>query len=66
MLNLDQRDIKNSSIMKNAKYAITGMTCTSCSSAIERHFSRLEGIATAQVNLLRKELSVVFNEVEVR
>ena len=38
--------------MKTEKYAVTGMTCTSCVAHVERSVNKLEGIQTVQVNLL--------------
>lgn len=45
---------------KNLK--ITGMTCASCSSSIEKAISRKKGIKSAAVNLSTERLTVEFDE----
>jgi len=40
------------------KYDITGMTCSACSSRVEKSVSKLEGIGTVSVNLLTNSMQV--------
>lgn len=43
-------------------FQVTGMTCSACSSAVERGINRLEGVKMARVNLLTNQLTVEFDE----
>ncbi len=42
------------------KYDITGMTCSACSSRVEKSVSKLEGIGTVSVNLLTNSMQVEY------
>ncbi|MEG0177266.1 heavy metal translocating P-type ATPase [Anaerorhabdus sp.] len=42
-------------------FDIQGMTCTACSSAIERKISKMEGVQSVQVNLLSNNMVVDYN-----
>ncbi len=44
------------------RYCITGMTCSACSSHVEKAVSRLEGIEKASVNLLAENMEVSYDE----
>lgn len=44
------------------KYDITGMTCSACSSGIERAVSKLDGVNRCEVSLMGKTMKVEFNE----
>jgi Cu+-exporting ATPase len=46
----------------NQKFSVTGMSCSACSSAIERSVGRLEGVQAVNVNLLSNSMSVDFDE----
>ncbi len=48
--------------MKKQKFLITGMTCSACSSHVEKSVSRLEGIKQVSVNLLTNSMQVVYEE----
>ena len=48
--------------MKKDKYNITGMTCSSCSSHVERAVNKLDGIKKLNVNLLSNSMIVEFDE----
>ena len=48
--------------MKKAKFAIQGMTCSSCSSHVEKAVSKLEGIQNVNVNLLSNNMTVNYDE----
>lgn len=51
--------------MKNEVYHVEGMTCASCSAAIERVTRKMPGVEKSEVNLLTKELSVTYDEGQV-
>nr|MDE5943273.1 heavy-metal-associated domain-containing protein [Clostridia bacterium] len=44
------------------KYDITGMTCSACSSGIEKSVSKLEGVTSCEVSLMAKSMRVEFDE----
>ncbi len=44
------------------KFDVEGMMCAACSAAVERSVSKLEGVESAQVNLLAKLLTAEFDE----
>lgn len=46
-------------------FDITGMSCAACSSHVEKSVRRLEGIAEAEVNLLKNSMRVEFDESRV-
>lgn len=50
--------------MKNT-YAVTGMTCSACSSGIERVVGKMEGVRSVEVSLMGKCMIVDFDEVAV-
>lgn len=43
-------------------YDITGMTCSACSSGIEKSVAKLEGVAAVEVSLMGKSMRVDFDE----
>ena len=45
-----------------AKFNVEGMMCAACSAAVERAVSKLDGVESAQVNLLAKLLTAEFDE----
>ena len=47
--------------MKN-KFDVNGMTCSSCSSGIERTVSKLDGVESVVVNLLSNNMTVEYDE----
>jgi len=49
----------------NKKYEITGMTCSACSSGIERAVGKMEGVASCEVSLMGKSMKVDFDESAV-
>lgn len=51
--------------MKNEKFDIQGMTCSSCSSHVEKAVKKLEGISKVNVNLLSNSMVVEFNETKI-
>lgn len=48
--------------MKKEKFDIQGMTCSSCSSHVERAVNKLEGIKAVNVNLLSNNMTVEYDE----
>lgn len=44
------------------KFNVEGMSCAACSAAVERAVSKLDGVESAQVNLLAKLLTAEFDE----
>ena len=43
-------------------YNITGMTCSACSSGIERACGRLEGVSLCEVSLMGKSMKIEFDD----
>ena len=54
-------DIPGKTGARNAELVIEGMSCASCSAAVERAVKKLEGISLAQVNLATNTGSFVFD-----
>lgn len=48
--------------MKHEKYMITGMSCSACSSRVEKAVSKLTGISKTSVNLLTNSMQVEYDE----
>lgn len=48
--------------MKTEVYDIKGMTCASCSAAVERVTRKLEGVETSQVNLATNKMTITYDE----
>ena len=48
--------------MKKEKFDIQGMTCSSCSSHVEKAVSKLSGIKNVNVNLISNNMLVEYNE----
>ena len=48
--------------MKHETYQVTGMSCSACSSRVEKAVSKLEGIEKASVNLLTNSMQVAYDE----
>lgn len=48
--------------MKHEKYAITGMSCSACSSRVEKAVSKLDGMKKVSVNLLTNSMQVDYDE----
>ena len=48
--------------MRKEKFDITGMTCSSCSSHVEKAVKKLEGIQNVNVNLLSNNMIVEYDE----
>lgn len=48
--------------MKNKKFKISGMTCASCSNAVDRAIKKLDGVVEQNVNLVTELMTVTFDE----
>lgn len=48
--------------MKTEKFRITGMTCAACQANVEKAAKKLDGTKSAEVNLLKEQLVVSFDE----
>lgn len=51
--------------MKKELFDITGMTCSACSTRVEKAVSRLDGVRTANVNLLKNSLDVSYDRTVI-
>ncbi len=49
-------------MINNELYDITGMTCSACSSRVEKGIAKLEGVSEISVNLLKNNMSVTYDE----
>lgn len=48
--------------MKKEVYCISGMTCASCSSAVERVTRKLAGVSRSEVNLATNKMTIEYDE----
>ena len=48
--------------MKDEKYFVTGMTCSACSSKVQKNIDKLEGVEEVNVNLLTNSMQVKYNK----
>lgn len=48
--------------MKTEKFKVTGMTCAACQANVEKVACKLDGVESAQVNLLSEQLTVSFDD----
>ena len=48
--------------MKTEIFDIEGMTCASCSAAVERVTRKLPGVEKSEVNLVTKKLNILYDE----
>lgn len=51
--------------MKKEKFEITGMTCSACSSRVERAVNKLEGVSQVSVNLLKNSMLLEYDESKI-
>ncbi len=47
------------------KFTVEGMSCAACSAAVERAVGKIDGVNSAQVNLLAKLLTTEYDEIKV-
>lgn len=50
----------------NKTFSVTGMTCASCASAVERVTRKLDGVSQASVNLASEKLNISFDPNKVK
>ena len=53
-------------MLKKEQFAVTGMTCSACSSRVEKCVSALNGIDKCEVNLLTGSMRTVYDESVLR
>ena len=51
--------------MKQERYEVTGMTCSACSSRVEKCVSKIDGVENVSVNLLTNSMQVSYDENKV-
>ena len=51
--------------MIEKNYQVTGMTCASCSAAVQRVLNKTEGVSSAEVNLTTETLRVQYDETKL-
>lgn len=51
--------------MKEEVYVIEGMTCASCSAAVERVTRKLEGVERSDVNLATNKMTIAYDETKL-
>jgi Cu+-exporting ATPase len=51
--------------LKKEKYNVTGMTCSACSSRVEKCVSKIDGVKTVSVNLLTNSMQVEYEEEQI-
>ena len=47
------------------KFSVTGMTCSACSSGIERRVGKLDGVKKAEVSLLGESMTIDYDEAVI-
>ncbi len=52
--------------MKSSRFTVTGMTCSACSSHVEKAVSKMEGVEKVSVNLLAGSMQVDYDETLLR
>ncbi len=50
--------------MKEEIYLVEGMTCAACSGSVERVTRRLEGVERSDVNLVTRQLTIIYDETK--
>ena len=51
--------------MKKVLLKIDGMTCSACSSGLEKYLNRQKGIKTASVNLIMNNASIEYDNTKI-
>lgn len=52
-------------VKQKAEFDITGMTCAACAARIEKGLNKMDGVASANVNLALEKATIEFNPSEV-
>jgi Cu+-exporting ATPase len=47
------------------RFGVTGMTCAACVRRIEKSLSKVDGVASASVNLATEQATVVYDPAQV-
>ena len=47
------------------RYHVTGMSCSACSSHVEKAVNKLENVEKASVNLLTETMDVTYDETKI-
>ena len=47
------------------RYHVTGMSCSACSSHVEKAVNKLEAVEKASVNLLTETMDVTYDETKI-
>ena len=47
-------------------FIVSGMSCSACSSGIERAISKLDGVESVNVSLIAKQMTVSFDELKYK
>lgn len=53
-------------VLKRAELGVDGMTCASCSSAVERELKKLDGVSEASVNLATNRAAFSYDPAKVK
>ncbi|MDP4108420.1 MAG: cation transporter, partial [Bacillota bacterium] len=48
--------------MTEKKFSVTGMTCSACSAHVEKSVGGLGGVKKVNVNLLKNDMTVLYDE----
>lgn len=52
--------------MKTSRFTVTGMSCSACSSHVEKCVSKINGVHTVSVNLLSNRMEVSYDETALK
>ena len=58
-------EIEEDKSVKQERYEVTGMTCSACSSRVEKCVSKIDGVENVSVNLLTNSMQVSYDENKV-
>ena len=56
---------KGKAIFMKERYHVTGMSCSACSSHVEKAVNKLENVEKASVNLLTETMDVTYDETKI-
>ena len=54
-------EIEEDKSVKQERYEVTGMTCSACSSRVEKGVSNIDGVENVSVNLLTNSMQVSYD-----
>ena len=64
-LQVTSRLWKGKAIFMKERYHVTGMSCSACSSHVEKAVNKLENVEKASVNLLTETMDVTYDETKI-